>query len=167
LARDRFPGIVPTPEATSLPSLVFELLADLGLMVSYQLEKVPVDAEWDAYIAALTGANAPRCIVITEGGYPSQAQRERLSVATHGKMTKVAVISPATTVRFGVSVLALVNRQIKSFSPNEFRAAFFHVGLAPMQCASVDAAVERLRQKLKSTRLALAGRLHSALANGR
>jgi len=59
-----------TAEATSLPSLVFEFLTDLRLMVSYQLEKVPLDAEWDTYLAAIKGANTPRSIVITEGGYP-------------------------------------------------------------------------------------------------
>jgi hypothetical protein len=148
-----------TAEATSLPSLVFEFLTDLRLMVSYQLDKVPLDAEWDTYLAAIKGANTPRSIVITEGGYPSQAQRERIIAVANGKQARVAVISPATTVRFGVSALALFNREIKGFSPKEYRAAFFHVGLAHTECASVVAAIERLRQKLKSTRPVPAERL--------
>jgi hypothetical protein len=158
---------VRTIEATSLPSLAFEFLGDLRLMISYQLETVPVDAEWDAYLAAITRADLPRCIVITEGGYPSHAQRERIFVATKGKTAKVAVISPATPVRFGVSVLALANREVKSFSPREYGAAFSHVGLAHTECASVEGAIERLRQKLKSAHLVPAQRLSSALANGR
>src|SRR5580658_10212399 len=42
LTRGRRLGIMLTAEATSLPSLVFEFLTDLRLMVSYQLEKVPL-----------------------------------------------------------------------------------------------------------------------------
>jgi hypothetical protein len=164
--RGRSLWIVRTLESTSLPSLASEFLADLGLMISYQLGPVPLDAEWDAYLAAITRANFPRCIVITEGGYPSQAQRERLIVATKGKIVRVAVISPAITVRFVVSVLALVNREIKGFSAHESHAAFVHVGLSQMECASAEAAVERLRQKLKSTQLVPAERLRSASANG-
>jgi hypothetical protein len=55
--RGRSLGIVRTTiEATSLPSLAFEFLADLRLMISYQLGGVPLDAEWDAYVAAITRA---------------------------------------------------------------------------------------------------------------
>jgi hypothetical protein len=64
-------------------------------------------------------------------------------------------------------VLALINREVKSFSSKEYRAAFSHVGLAPTECASVETAIERLRHKLKSTHLVHAERLRSALASGR
>ena len=153
-ARDRSPSIVLHTEANSLPSLDFEFLGGLHLMVLYQLQKTPTDVEWDAYLAALAGpskANQLRCIVITEGAAPTRAQRERMIATVEGKPTRVAVISPATSVRFVVSVLALVNRDIRSFSPREFDAAFSHVGLAPTEHASVKVAIDRLHQRLGPT----------------
>jgi hypothetical protein len=138
-----------------LPNLDFEFLPSLNLMVVVQLEKTPTDAEWDAYLAALMGVSRggslPRCIVITGGAYPDHGQRERLIALTKGKPSRVAVISPATTVRFAASVLALINRNVKSYSPKEHDAAFSHVGLARADRAIVEACIERLRRELTST----------------
>jgi hypothetical protein len=170
VACDRSSSIVLNTEASSLPSLEFEFLAGLHLMILHQLEKSATDAEWDTYLAALAGpskANRLRCIVITDGASPTRAQRERMVATVEGKPTRVAVISPATAVRFVVSVLALVNRDIRSFSPKEYDAAFSHVGLAPTEYASVKVAIERVHQRLASTRLASAERRRSVSAMSR
>jgi hypothetical protein len=153
LARWPFSRIVPNLEARSLPQLDFEFLPSLDLMILYQTERTPTDAEWDTYLAAIKGpskANLLRCLVITEGGHPTQAQRERMTRIVDSKRTRVAVISPAATVRFVVSVLALVNRDIKAFSPKEYHAACSHIGLARVEHETVEVVVGRLRQKLMS-----------------
>jgi hypothetical protein len=152
-------------EVSSSPSLEFEFLAGLHLMIVCQQEKASTDAEWDVYLAALAGpsrANRLRCIVVTDGAHPTRAQRERMSATVEGKPTRVAVISPATGMRFVVSVFALVNRNIRSFSPDEYDAAFSHVGLAPTEYASVRVAIERVHQKLMSTHVAPAERRRSS-----
>jgi len=139
-----------------VPQLDFEFLPGLDLMILYQTEGTPTDAEWDTYLAAIKGpskANLLRCLVITEGGHPTQAQRERMTRIVDSKRTRVAVISPAATVRFVVSVLALVNRDIKAFSPKEYHAACSHIGLARVEHESVEVVVGRLRQKLMSSKL--------------
>jgi hypothetical protein len=155
--RDRSLSVVRNTEASSSPSLEFEFLAGLDLMIVCQQEKASTDAEWDVYLAALAGpsrANRLRCIVITDGAHPTRAQRERMSATVEGKPTRVAVISSATSIRFVVSVFALVNRNIRSFSPDEYDSAFSHVGLAPTDYASVRVAIQRVSQKLMSTHLA-------------
>jgi hypothetical protein len=145
---------VPNLEGRSLPQLDFEFLPSLDLMILYQTKRTPTDAEWDTYLAAIEGpskTNLLRCLVITEGGHPTQAQRERMTGIVDSKRTRTAVISPATAVRFVVSVLALVNRDIKAFSPKEYHAACSHIGLARAEHANVEVVVGRLRRKLMST----------------
>jgi hypothetical protein len=137
----------------------FEFLAEFELMVLYQLDKAPLDEEWDAYLSALAASvKAPhfRSIVITEGGYPSRAQRARMMTLVKQRPTRVAVISSGATVRFVVSALALMNPQIKAYSTKEYEMAFCHLGLAQAEGVVVTVAIERLARRLESARRAAA-----------
>jgi hypothetical protein len=134
------------------PNQAFELLAELKLMVLYQLLKPPTDAEWDTYLGVITEcvrAEHFRYIVVTEGAYPTRAQQGRLTAVVKGKLTRVAVISPAISVRFVVAVMSLVNAHIKVYSPKEQPEAFAHVGLDPAEYARVAASIERIGLALK------------------
>lgn len=120
-------------------------------MVLVHMKNSPTDAEWEVYLDAITDpleSSRLRCMVITEGAHPTRAQQAALMALSKGKLIPVAVVSSATSVRFAVSVFALMNRGIKSYSPREYDRAFAHVGLAPAQCDGVRAVIDRLLQGL-------------------
>jgi hypothetical protein len=155
-------GPVPSPvlvESKRAPGQGFEFLAKFELMVLYQLDKAPLDEEWDAYLGALAEAMKTqhfRAIVITEGGYPSRAQRSRMMVLVKDKPTRVAVISGAATVRFVVSAIALINPHIRAYSTKEYELAFVHLGLARAEGVVVKVAIEQLARKLDLAKRAAA-----------
>jgi hypothetical protein len=139
------------PEASPLPNLVFEVLPDLCLMVSYQLETAATDAEWDAYLVAMDKAlrsSRFRSIAVTEGAHPTRAQQARLTAVVKGKPARVAVLTSASGVRFVVSVLALMNRDVKAFTLREYEAAFIHLDLAFGERIGVPGVIARLRERL-------------------
>jgi hypothetical protein len=129
----------------------FEFLPALHLMILVQLESSPRDAEWDAYLAAIAEPlrrNLLRSVVITDGAAPTPAQQGRMQALMKGQLVRVAVVSPSAGVRFVVSVLALLNRGIKSYSPRDYDGAFAHVRLAAAECPVVTAAIDRVRRRL-------------------
>jgi hypothetical protein len=131
--------------------MAFEFLSKLDLMVLVQVDQSPTDAEWDIYLHAIAEPlrrNVLRCVVVTAGAYPTRAQQGRMIELARGKVIPVAVVSPATSVRFAVSVLALVNRAIKSYSPKDYDGALTHVGLAAAEWAGVVETIDRLRLQL-------------------
>jgi hypothetical protein len=143
---------VRTVESSSPPNLGFEFLPDLDLMVLVHMKNSPTDAEWEVYLDAITdplASNRMRCVIIADG-HPTRAQQAALIALSKGKLIPVAVVSASTSVRFAVSVFALVNRGIKSYSPKEYDRAFAHVGLAPAQFNGVRAVIDRLLQRLVS-----------------
>jgi hypothetical protein len=142
-----------TRQAESPPSQAFEFLPELDLVVLYRTGP-PSDAEWDAYVAAITDpsrATLPRCIVITEGGYPTHAQQARRVALARGRPSpRIAVISPAIAIGFVVSAFALNFKGMKTYSPAEHGEAFAHVDLAPLEWPGVEVVIERLRLTLAS-----------------
>ena len=94
-------------------------------MVLVHMKNSPTDAEWEVYLDAITNpleSSRLRCMVITEGAHPTRAQQAALMALSKGKLIPVAVVSSATSVRFAVSVFALMNRGIKSYSPREYES---------------------------------------------
>jgi len=149
------------PEPSSSPTLVFEFLPELCLMVSHQLETAATDAEWDDYVAAMAGparSGRFRSIVSTEGAHPSRAQQARMAALVKGQPGRVAVLSSAGGVRFAVSLFALINRDVKSYSPKEYEAAFIHLDLPLLERTGVAAVIERLREKLAPPEIVTARR---------
>jgi hypothetical protein len=140
-----------TREAESPPSQAFEFLPELDLVVLYRTGP-PSDVEWDAYVAAITDpsrASLPRCIVITEGGYPTHAQQARRVALARGRPSpRIAVISPTIAIGFVVSAFALNIKGMRKYSPAEHGEAFAHVGLAPVEWPGVEVVIERLRLTL-------------------
>lgn len=114
----------------------------------------PTDAEWDAYVAAITDpsrASLPRCIVITEGGYPTHAQQARRVALARGRPSpRIAVISGTIAIGFVVSAFALNFKGMKTYSPAEHGEAFAHVGLAPVEWPGLEVVIARLRRTLVS-----------------
>jgi hypothetical protein len=93
----------------------------------------PTDADWDKFMEILAAARPNfekvRILVMTDGGGPSTEQRKRLAVALGGKPVRVAVVTDSMKVRFIVSSIALLNREIATFSNKEITEAYAHLSL--------------------------------------
>jgi len=135
------------------PQLEFEVLTDLGIFVVYHSGGAPSQPAWEAFIARLRSSGGEmRCLVYTEGWYPTRAQASQITQARRGKQPTIAVLSTATSVQFAVSVFALVNRRMRFFKPEELDQAFVHLGLQPSAGARVREALARLQAKPSSAR---------------
>ena len=107
----------------------------------------PSDAAWERYVEALMRADrkdgALKILVFTEGGSPNAGQRARLETTTRkGDLT--AVVSGAAFPRFVVSLIALMNRGIRSFAPADVAGALDFLGLSQEERAAVAVELETL-----------------------
>lgn len=109
-------------DRNSPPRLAFEYVAPLELMILYQVSSAPSDQEWGAYLNAVAEVLAVpelRFLSVTEGGYPTRVQRERMRARVTSKGYRMAVLTNHATVRFVVSAAALFNPNIKAFATEE------------------------------------------------
>jgi hypothetical protein len=134
------------------PSFAFEVVRDLELLVSYQGPRNPSDEEWESYIEVLARLhqvpNGYRYFTISEGGHPSGSQQARVKAVVNGLNPAVAIVSGSIAIRFVGSVLALVNRKVQCFRPDELDEAYAHIGLAPADVPRLEAVVGRLRAQV-------------------
>jgi hypothetical protein len=95
--------------------------------------KTPTDRDWDDFLTILRAHRGNhervRILVMTDGGGPNSGQRKRLEQALGGQSFRVSVVTDSAKVRFIVSSIALLNRDIKTFSKNELDSAFEHLRL--------------------------------------
>ena len=135
----------------TLPTLLFEYLKDLNLMVLFQGTTPPSDPEWDAHLRAVMSAPTDppfRVLVVSRGAHPSRAQQQRLTALVRNRKTKVAVVTSAVGVRFVVSILTLINRHMRSFQPEQRGAALHYLGLTRAQAEQVSLVVDRLATQI-------------------
>ena len=122
--------------------------------MSYQGTENPRDEEWDTYVEVLArlhlGPNGYRYFTISEGGHPSGAQQARVKAVTNGFTPAVAIVSSSIAIRFVGSVLALVNRKVQVFRPDEVEEAYRHVGLAERDVPRLESVVGRLRSQVSA-----------------
>ena len=100
--------------------------------VAIHTKAAPSDQEWDSFLAEIAAANTlPNLctLVFTDGGAPSAAQRKRLSEALKGRDIPIAVHSHALIPRFVNASIALFNKSIRSYTPEEFPLAieYLHI----------------------------------------
>jgi hypothetical protein len=143
---------------TPRPSFAFELVPELELLVSYQGPQNPTDAEWSAYVEALIplhqAPNEYRYLTFSEGGRPSSAQQGQVKAVVNGRTPAVAIVSSSIAIHFIGSVLALVNRRVHCFRPDQVERAYAHLALHPRDVPRVEAIVARLRARIATTRAA-------------
>lgn len=103
------------------------------MIVLRENEDTPADEDWDAFLAMLVHDRERfpklKILVLTEGGGPSAEQRKRLKVALDGRPVRVACVTDSVKVRFIASSVALLNRQIRTFSKQELPGAYTHLGM--------------------------------------
>jgi hypothetical protein len=134
-----------------LPSLVFEPLHDLNLLVVHEGKNDPTDADWDIYSRAnesMSTKRPLRVLVVTDGGSPSAAQRQKLLAFTRRRRPKIAVVTTAVRIRFMLSIFALVNPDARSFLPIQLGAALAYLGLTATEAKAVSELVAQMRLAL-------------------
>ena len=140
------------------PTFAFEVVPELELLVSYQGPVNPTDEEWKAYIEVLARLhqepNGYRYLTFSEGGHPTGAQQARVKAAVNGRTPPVAIVSSSIALLFVGSVLALINRKVVCFRPNQIERAYAHIGLQSRDVPRVEAIVARLRTQVAATRAA-------------
>ncbi|MET0340261.1 MAG: hypothetical protein ABW252_04635 [Polyangiales bacterium] len=106
----------------------------------------PSDAEWSVFLTALrtTDLKTARGFVLTAGGAPSASQRRAMVDIVGVRPVPIAVVSDQIGVRFVASMLAMMTRRIRSFSPAELPEAYAHLELSPTERRGADAFVAEL-----------------------
>jgi hypothetical protein len=96
-------------------------------------KRSPCDAEWDLYLTDLRAQagrlDCVRTLVITEGGNPDGAQRQRLNQLLRGRPTRAAVLTASIVARGVVGALAVFNPSIRAFSPDAAGLALAYLGV--------------------------------------
>jgi hypothetical protein len=122
-----------------------------GLLIMAHTKQKPDAATWTAmcrtFAAGAGTAGELRCIVFTDGGGPTGAQREEMAGITRGMKYRACVVSGAPVVRFIVSSLAFINPSIKSFLPSEWQRGLDHLGFRPAELSKVEQAVEQFARR--------------------
>lgn len=123
-----------------------------GLLISRQNKETPSDAEWDEFLEAVVTnrerAALVKILVMTEGGGPSVVQRKRLEQALDRRTFRVAVVTDSIKVRFIVSSVALLNRDISSFARSDIRDAYRYLDLSMEQQQRAETTLAELGRLL-------------------
>lgn len=94
--------------------------------------KAPSADEWDQYcgwIPDLLAHSDPGCVVMTDGGAPTSAQREQMRQHLSQEQCWTAVVTDKALVRGVVTAIRWFNPMICAFAPWEVREAFKFVGV--------------------------------------
>ena len=132
-------------------NLVYEVLADVRLVISCQNKDFPTDSEWDSWLGAVMNLEHKvttfRLLVLTDGGHPTKAQMERLR-AKNRNNPRTSIISPSRGYRFMASALTFINPTIRCFSPEDSEKAFNHIVLAPNDRERATRIIDSLQRRL-------------------
>lgn len=122
-----------------------------ALLIGVHSALTPSDDEWDRYCSWIPGLMShpnPGCVVLTDGGAPSSAQRERLRRVLAPSSCWTTVITDKALVRGVVTAIRWFNPKVCAFAPWEFREAFKFVGVSGGQVQSVCDALCELDKQL-------------------
>ena len=130
--------------------MVFEQVEHL--LVVCHGKKNPSEPEWQRFVSHVKSQQPRfdklRTIIWTLGGGPTPTQRKALNAAMEGRPTRGAVVSAHPGIRFVVSALALMNRDLKTFAPDEIPDALLYLGLTGETRRYVLMTLERLRNQV-------------------
>ena len=110
------------------------------VLVALHAKTTPTDSEWDQFCSWIPRySHRPEgvCVVLTDGGAPSSAQRERMRKHLGRTTHWTAVITDKAVVRGVVTAVRWFNPKVCAFSPREFQQAFEFVGLSGPQIPAV------------------------------
>jgi hypothetical protein len=134
----------------NLASVVWQDMTS-ALLLGVHGAQAPSDAEWDLYcswIPDLLKQPNPGCVVMTDGGAPTSAQREQMRKHLSREQCWTAVITDKALVRGVVTAIRWFNPKICAFAPWEVHEAFRFVGVAGDQIPRICETLRALDQKL-------------------
>jgi hypothetical protein len=101
--------------------------------------KAPSDDEWTAYlgIVARAGTAKTRHIIVTEGGWPTEAQRRAFLALLEGHAVPVAIVSGAALMLSAANALSGFNARIRAFPLNELGRAISYLGVPAKRVPSI------------------------------
>jgi hypothetical protein len=111
----------------------------------------PTDQEWNPFlqeIAAQRTLPALCTLVFTDGGAPNGAQRKRLSDALQGRDIPIAVHSHALIPRFVNASIALFNKSIRSYNPEEFPQAIEYLQITTTEKKNLTPELLKILQEM-------------------
>lgn len=120
-------------------------------MILLQGKETPTDPEWSEVIrlvSATDDINTTQVLVVTDGGGPSLAQRQKLEHVLRGTKVCSAVVSDSVKVRFIVATVALFSSKISSFTLREIHKAYDYLGLTSAQIMLAEKSLAEMRQLL-------------------
>jgi hypothetical protein len=126
--------------------------ATTALLLGVHGEQAPSDAEWDHYcswVPALMAHPNGGCVVFTDGGAPTGAQRETLRRHMGKESLWTAVVTDKVLVRGVVTAIRWFNLKVCAFAPWELPAALKFVGAGGDQIRSICDALVALDKQLE------------------
>ncbi len=148
----RFASMAPTSKP--IPTVTFEFVPELRLMIVCSGVRPVGDSEWDSYLRTLgsnlNGSSRLKVLVVTVSAVPSQNQRAKLFAQTQQNSPLAAVVTESTAVHFVLSVMALVYRDLRSFTPAQTDAALNYLNIPQPERERVRGIVARLRIDLEN-----------------
>jgi hypothetical protein len=111
----------------------------------------PISSEWNHMIEVYKGHPSPdvlRCLVFTEGGSPTAAQRADLTSALPNRKMMVSVVTQSVLARAAGTAIAWLVPGLRIFSPNDFEKALDHIGAVGVDRRILRDAVDQLRREL-------------------
>jgi hypothetical protein len=128
------------------------------IFLAIHTHQAPSDAEWGAALAEMgpfLAASGRQCtLVFTDGGAPSAAQRKNLREVLGGRDLLIAVLSGALLPRFVNASIALFNKSIRSFSPDEFPQARDYLRLDGSEMKQLREAFSQIQEELRPRKVA-------------
>lgn len=136
-------------------SFAFEYLEPSGVLVACQSHAALSTADWEAYLQQVVASVAQRrdlrVLRYSAGNQRlSEAQQQRLREAASGTTHRVALVTPHGMSGFMVSVFALLNPNVRSFTESDFASALEYLALSRPERARVEVAFERLRLRTRA-----------------
>lgn len=123
------PSIPSPPAPATGRRMCFEINGSLLLVIHGA--SPPADAEWDEFLAAMTGIldRHPPALVVTAGGGPTPAQRKRMNDLYKGMSPRTAVVCSSTRTLCIALAVGLFNPALRAFKATEMESAMAHVGI--------------------------------------
>lgn len=128
---------------------VFSFLDDIIVVIHGP--RPPSDEEAHEYLTAFKSRDISRlrCLIFTEGGAPTAAQRKRLNELLGGRAFPTAVVTNLPLVRGVVTALSWFNPKIRAFTPEAAEEAFRYLGIPSVRYPGIHAEVKKLKALLK------------------
>jgi hypothetical protein len=132
------------------PTLLYQKLGNLVLAV--QSEHAPSDEDWAGYVNLYRRGwhryDQVRILVLSAGGSPSNVQQRQVNELVPGMVTRVAVVSLASSVAQVVSRLIIVNDDMRLFPPDSFEQALDFLDVAESERETVRQTLLEMEQRM-------------------